>query len=495
MIKKYQQFIRSLSINRYGKAGVVLTTSAFISFLILELARLLGILTNAYIGLITYLLFPLLFVVGLILIPIGWYKRMKESGKTTRELMSERFTDEDLRGSFLGSKLAMRIALFTVINVLFLFFLSTQMLVFMDDPVFCGTACHSVMNPEWVTYQQSPHARVKCIECHVGEGVDALVSSKLNGMYQMLSVTFNLYEKPIPTPVHQLRPARETCEKCHWPDKFYGKRLKTITHYEMDERSTARYTSLNLKIDAGKEGQKAGIHWHIAEENEVRYTSVADKREEMIWVEVRLAAGNYKRYTNKSLSPGSNDLAQLPRTFDCIDCHNRATHIYEDPEKAIDKRMEAGLLDRSLPYLKREGLTAISNIYADKAQGLVSIENHLYGFYRRNYPQISAQKMTQIDQAINVLQSIYERNIHPEMNIEWNSYPSFLSHEGCFRCHNQNIVSPDNEPIFYDCTTCHSILAMKENDPFLYLKPLDEKDPRIKIQTYLSQEFFQDYSR
>ena len=108
------------------------------------------------------------------------------------------------------------------------------MLQFMDEPEFCGTACHSVMNPEWVTYQQSPHARVKCVECHVGEGVGALIDSKLNGMWQMVSVTFDLLERPIPTPVHQLRPARETCEKCHWPDKFYGSRLKTVARYARD---------------------------------------------------------------------------------------------------------------------------------------------------------------------------------------------------------------------------------------------------------------------
>lgn len=493
MFKSYQQFIRSLSINRYGKAGVVLTTSAFVSFLVLEMARMLGILTNAYIGLITYLLFPVLFIIGLILIPIGWYKRKKESGKTTRELMDERFTDEDLQGSFFGSKLVLKIGLFTMINVLFLFFLSSQMLVFMDEPVFCGTACHSVMNPEWVTYQQSPHARVKCVECHVGEGVDALISSKLNGMYQMISVTFNLYEKPIPTPVHQLRPARETCEKCHWPDKFYGQRLKTITHFERDEASTPKYTTLNLKIDAGKGGQKAGIHWHIAEENEVRYTSINDKREEMIWVDVKQPDGSFKRYENRGLSVPFNEASKSVRVLDCIDCHNRATHIYEDVETALDLRMQQGLMDRSLPFLKREGLTAISRVYATKEQGMRAIANHLIGFYRSQYPQIATQKMNEIDQAIAVLQSIYDRNIHPGMNIEWGSYANFIGHDGCFRCHNQNLVSAEGDHIFHDCTTCHSILSIREDVPMRYLKPFDEKAPGAKMYQYLRDEFFNVY--
>ncbi|MBN1409012.1 MAG: NapC/NirT family cytochrome c [Calditrichaceae bacterium] len=495
MFQKYKQFIRSLSINIYGKAGVVLTTSAFISFLILELARMLGILTNAYIGLITYLAFPVIFIVGLILIPIGWFKVKKETGRTSRELLDHQFGKEELKGSFFGSQFALKIGFFTLLNVLFLFFLSSQMLVFMDEPVFCGTACHSVMNPEWVTYQQSPHARVKCVECHVGEGVDALVSSKLNGMYQMISVTFNLYEKPIPTPVHQLRPARETCEKCHWPDKFYGSRLKTIIHYAKDENSTPRYSSLNLKIDAGMGELKSGIHWHIAEMNQVRYRSVSDEREEMIRVDVRQSDGSFKRYQNRAITPAEQQTDQDERILDCIDCHNRATHIYENPETAIDKRMEQGLMDRSLPYLKQEALTAISNIYSDKQQGMQSIKNHIEGFYRRNYPEISAQKMKSIDQAIEALQEIYHRNIHPEMNIEWGSYPSFISHEGCFRCHNQNMVAEDGEHIFYDCTTCHSILAQESEQPFRYLQPVSEKNPEAKMHQYLRDEFLNSYQK
>ena len=220
MLKKYFDFIRRVSVDRFGKLGVILTTSSFVTLVILEIARLAGIITNTYAGLVTYMVFPVLFVLGLLLIPFGWYRLKKKTGKNTSELMQEKFDTEDTRGGFLGSKLIRTIGFFSAVNVLFLSAVSMQMLGFMDTPVFCGTACHSVMNPEWVTYQQSPHARVKCVDCHVGEGVDALIDSKLNGLWQIVSVTFDLLERPIPTPVHQLRPARETCEKCHWPEKI-----------------------------------------------------------------------------------------------------------------------------------------------------------------------------------------------------------------------------------------------------------------------------------
>ena len=175
MFRKFAYFVRCASINRTGLVGVVLTTSSFVTFSILELARIVGILTNAYLGLVSYLLFPSLFVAGLILIPIGWYAQKRRTGRTARQLLNERFGEEQTRPGLWGSRLLVSVGALTLVNVLFLGGVASRMLSFMDKPVFCGTACHSVMNPEWVTYQQSPHARVRCVDCHVGEGTGAFV--------------------------------------------------------------------------------------------------------------------------------------------------------------------------------------------------------------------------------------------------------------------------------------------------------------------------------
>lgn len=260
MFKRYVRFTQAISVNWIGRLGVILTTSSFITFLVLEVGRFAGMVTNAYVGLITYLLFPALFIIGLILIPIGWYKLKKETGNTTRELLEERFDPSQTKQGFFGSRVFLNIGILTLVNVVFMGLASSRMLVFMDEPGFCGTACHSVMNPEWVTYQVSPHARVKCVECHVGEGMEAHIDAKLNGIWQMISVTFDLLERPIPTPVANLRPSRDTCEKCHWPDKFYGQRLETIPRFRKNIESNPYYNTLSLKIDAGTVGGRAGIH-------------------------------------------------------------------------------------------------------------------------------------------------------------------------------------------------------------------------------------------
>lgn len=494
MFQRYLRFIRGVAVNRVGMIGVVLTTSSFITFVILELARLAGLLTNAYIGLVTYLLFPSLFVIGLVLIPIGWRLRRKQTGRTTRELLSDQFAPDDTKGGLFGSRVFMIVGMFTLANVIFLGAASSRMLGFMDEAEFCGTACHSVMNPEWVTYQDSPHARVKCVECHVGEGVGALVDSKLNGTWQMISVTFDLLERPIPTPVHQLRPARETCEKCHWPDKFYGSRLKTLVRYQRDSLSTPQYTTLSLKVDAGRAGNKSGIHWHVAAENEVRYVSVDDEREEMVLVEVRQPDGSFKRYRNSALiDPEAAETATEARSVDCIDCHNRATHIYEQPGPALDKRMELGLLPRTLPYLKREALAALTTNYPDSVAARDGIANHLHGFYQRQFPRVATQQSAAIDSAISVLQAVYFRNVHHGMNITWGAYESHIGHrgnkDGCFRCHNPNMIAEDGEAIRSDCTMCHSILAFDEKRPFAYLNAPDTTDAEFRMHESLRQEF------
>lgn len=490
MLTRYIHFIRALSINWIGRLGVVLTTASFVTFVIFLAAEFAGLVTNAYAGLVTFLVLPVLFVVGLILVPIGWHKRRKETGKTTRELIDERFEAGETARGFFGSRVFLVIASLTVVNILFLGIVSSRMLAFMDESHFCGTACHEVMNPEWVTYQESPHARVKCVECHVGEGFGALIDSKINGVYQILSVTFDLLERPIPTPVKNLRPSRETCEKCHWPEKFYGRRLKTVARYAKDSGSTPAYNTLSLKVDAGHGGERSGIHWHIAEENQVRYASVGDERKEMIWVDVRQPDGSFKRYVNRRLSAAERSSEE--RVLDCVDCHNRATHIYENPEDAVDERIELRLIDRSLPFVKREAIAALTSRYPDEEAAMRGIANRLRGFYERRFPDVASSKGESIDAAIAVLQGVYKRNIHHQMNITWGTYTSLVGHAGetgCFRCHSPKMTDDAGNEISGDCTLCHSILAYESTEPFAFVQTPRPGSADYGMHEYLRNEF------
>jgi nitrate/TMAO reductase-like tetraheme cytochrome c subunit len=412
---------------------------------------------------------------------------------STKELLTDLFKAEDIRPSVIGSRIFAIMMLLTVINLLFLGGASVRMLHFMDQPRFCGTACH-VMRPEWTVYQDSPHARVRCVDCHVGEGAEATLTSKISGMRQIAALTLNSYERPIPTPVHELRPSRETCENCHWREIEHGKRLKLLTRYQLDEGSTPSYTTLSLKIGSN-DGTRGQIHWHASGDNIVRYSSMNDKREEILLVEVLQHDGSYKRYTNKKLASQSNAQEHL-RNMDCVDCHNRVTHIYEDPEAGVDWRIGEGRLDRSLPYLKQVALEAVTNNYVDEAAAMEGIDGEIRSFYRRRYPEVATAKQQEIDGVVEELRDFYRRNVFKAMSVGWNSYPDHKAHagtrEGCFRCHNPDLVDEAGGSIPDDCTLCHSILAHDSPTPFQFLlSVVEEGDPDATMHEYLQREFFE----
>ncbi len=181
--------------------------------------------------------------------------------------------------------------------------------------------------------------------------------------------------------------------------------------------------------------------------------------------------------------------------MDCVDCHNRATHIYEDPENAVDARLASGEIDASLPFVKREALAALTGNYPDREAAMKGIENSLNGFYRTRYKRRFGEFSEAIDEAVASLQAAHRRNIHHGMNVHWGAYPSFLGHKndsGCFRCHNRDMVDAEGTAVSYDCTLCHSILSYESEHPFQFLLPVKEKgDPDGKMHQHLQQEFLQ----
>jgi hypothetical protein len=292
--------------------------------------------------------------------------------------------------------------------------------------------------------------------------------------------------------VHQLRPARETCEKCHWPDKFYGTRIKAFPGFAPDEASTPTFTTLALKVGSGT-GEEAGtIHWHVAERNEVRYQAADDRRLTMEWVEVK-RGDTFHRYTNRAAGPRAAEAAvhEAPRSMDCVDCHNRATHIYEDPEKAVDKALETGRISRELPFAKKVALGALLGSWADKTAANAGISNAVRGYYMRER-EVPVGLGREVDAMVSEVQAIYARNIFPGMNVGWNTYPSHIGHRGdagCFRCHNRDMVDEQGAAIPYDCTLCHSILAQDSATTFQFLLPLEHGDPDLMLHKYLRDEF------
>ncbi|MCG6921955.1 MAG: NapC/NirT family cytochrome c [Acidobacteria bacterium] len=473
-----RSFLITITRDPVGLAGAALTTASALLFVILYGIALVGLEGRGpYLGIVTFLIIPAFFILGLLLIPVGlWRERRRERLARERGEAPPRFPVIDLNRGTTRKAVLIFVAL-SFANLAILSVGTYKGLEVMDSTAFCGAACHTVMEPEYTTYQRSPHARVKCVECHIGAGADWFVKSKLSGSWQVVSVAFDLYPRPIPAPVHNLRPARETCEECHWPQKFVGDRFKVNTHFEEDEANTELKTVLVLKVGGRQAGLSQGIHWHVDPDHVVRYRA-NENRQTMFEVEMTDAQGTVTRWKGPEADSPEGTAAPW-RTMDCVDCHNRPTHVYRMPGAELDAALLDERIDASLPFIRREGQKALEVEYASHEEAREGITRAIADFYAADYPDIARDRADAVGAAGQAIADIYAWNVFPTMNVTWGTYVSHIGHPdmstevGCFRCHGGEHMTEDGEMISMDCDTCHSILAQQEENPEILQTLLD----------------------
>jgi hypothetical protein len=304
------------------------------------------------------------------------------------------------------------------------------------------------------------------VSCHIGPGADWFVKSKLSGSWQVISVNLKLYPTPIPSPVHNLRPARETCEQCHWPQKFVGDRLKVIDSYADDEVNTALKTVLLMRVGgvAGRTSQ--GIHWHVDRSNVIRYRS-DETREEIYEVELTRADGSVERFLGPAPGAGASLPEGVWRTMDCVDCHNRPSHTFHSPEDEVDMAIRDGKIARDLPFVRREGVRLLQGDYASHEAADAAILAGLEDFYAKEWPAIAASRADAIQAAAAALAESYRSNVFPGMKVTCGTYPNHIGHESTrlLGCHDEEHKTAAGRTISQDCATCHSLLAMQEENP------------------------------
>jgi nitrate/TMAO reductase-like tetraheme cytochrome c subunit len=459
--------VRQLFRNPISLAGVALALVSLANILFLFLIDLTAERSTPYIGILAYMVGPAFFILGLALVVVGmWYDRRRrlaqQPGQALRYLRID-FNDPSHRGAF--SFFLSFVIVFILMSVVG----SYRAYEFTDSVQFCGQLCHSVMNPEFTAYQLSPHARVACVECHVGAGATWYVKSKLSGARQVFAVAFNTYPRPIPTPVHNLRPAQETCEECHWPRKFYGAQLKVFTHYASDEKNTPRQIQMLIKTGGGDPatGSPEGIHWHMNIANEVSYVAADEQHQVIAYIRVKDMQGGVTEYYAKDSKLSKEQIEKAPkRRMDCVDCHNRPTHIYVPPDLAVDQSITAHRLDASLPFLKQQAVSALTGKYDTTDAALQGIAKEMHDFYNSKYPEFAKTKELAIRNAIEEVQRIFRSTTFPEMKLNWQTHPNNIGHfyfSGCFRCHDGEHVSPDGKAISKNCDTCHTILKQEQS--------------------------------
>lgn len=457
-----------LGNNLVTLTGAVLTTSAAFTMISLWGYELLsGVQFHPYVGIVLFLVLPGIFVLGLLLMPLGAFLQWRKL--RSRGTLPAIYPKVDLREP-VYRRAAQLVALATFANIVLLGTASYRGVEYMNSAQFCGETCHTVMQPEFTAHARSPHSRVGCVDCHIGPGAPWFVRSKLSGVRQVFAVTFKTYSTPIPTPVENLRPARETCEQCHWPQKFHGDKFLVRTKYGEDEKNTPSTTVMILKIGGRTWQGLTGIHGrHLDENSRITYLAVKGRTviPRVTYVDDE---GKTVEYVDPSVELTPDELAKAERrTMDCVDCHNRPTHIFEMPEGAVDTAMTEKRINAQLPFAKQKSLELLRANYASREEAAERIPAQFADYYRTKFPEVYSDSQAEVDAAGKSLRDIYLANIFPAMKVTWGTYPSFIGHPGfaggCLRCHAGNHVATDGRAISSDCAACHTVLAMDEQNP------------------------------
>ncbi len=463
---KFSERLRRMFRNPISMAGIALSLVAMANIFFFFIVDLIAQRPSPYIGILAYMVAPGFLICGLLLIVIGaWRERKRLASGEAGEV--PRYPRIDL------NDVDQRSAVFSFVGFLTIFVMlsaagSYKAYEYTDSVEFCGQVCHNVMHPEYTAYKLSPHARVTCAQCHVGSGASWYVKSKLSGARQVFAAAFNTYPRPIPTPVRNLRPAQDTCEQCHWPKKFYGAQLKVFTHYSSDEKNTPRQIRMLIKTGGGDPatGAPEGIHWHMNIANQIDYVATDDKRQVIPYIHVKDQYGHETEYFAQDSTLSKDKLASSPRhRMDCVDCHNRPTHIYVPPDLAVDQSLLARRIDSSLPFIKQQSVSALTGKYDTTPVAVSGIAKEMNEFYNTKYPDLAKSKQAEIKNAVAEVQAIYQRTTFPEMKLNWQTHPNNLGHfyfNGCFRCHDGQHVNAEGKVIPKDCNICHTLMSQEE---------------------------------
>ncbi|MFA6570059.1 MAG: cytochrome b/b6 domain-containing protein [Bacteroidota bacterium] len=462
---KKKKFLPVVFYNPLTMGGALLSSMSFVAILFLMTLEYFNQFTKAYVGIITFVVLPAILMIGVLLVIIGAFKE-------NRRMLAGENPDKRLPILDLNNrKHQIATIVFSIVTLLLLtvtVISSFKAYEYTDSDEFCGTICHQVMDPEFTAYQGSPHSRVHCVKCHIGPGTKWFVKAKISGLYQVYSVLFNKFSKPIPTPIEGLRPAQQTCEQCHWPIHFFGEKKLTFDFYTTDEKNTGTKLSMLLKTGGGspEHGYSEGIHYYMNIANEMRYFP-ADEYRQNIPIVIARNRITGKETVYKSIDSKINfDTLKKEnfRIMDCIDCHNRPSHIYNQPNKITNLYLTQGKIDTALPYIKNLSVQAMESQVKNKLTAYNEIKTFIWKFYETNYPEVLTDKKASLQKSIDNIHKIYNENYFPEMKVSWRKFSNNIGHlygAGCFRCHDGKHFSPEGKVISMDCNLCHRIIDQK----------------------------------
>ena len=443
-----------------GLFGVGLTTVCFTLLILGLIGHMTGLIENHYAAIVTFLIFPAGTLFGLILIPVSFYVRRKRWFKNS---LSKVFLVIDFSKK-LHRRAVILFLVLSVVNLTVFALVVYEAYHFTESDFFCGAICHQVMDPEYTAYQRSPHAKVGCVQCHIGTGAEWYVKAKLSGLRQVKAVLDGSFRTPIPAPVEHLRPARDTCEACHWPEKFHGKRTKQFVSFSNDNQKDPSIQEVSLHIGGRSPYTDVfeGIHWHVSKDVKVEYQSLNETRTAIGKIKVTKPNGITEEYNMPGETEEKTAGKGTWRTMDCIDCHNRPTHVYENLAEKIDMGLYSKKINPDLAGIREDSFTVLQKEYASREEAKEQLVETLVTLQaNRNGKDFVKEHEAALISSGKYLLEAYLGNVWPNMKVTWGTYKGHNGHQdeadgfGCFRCHDDTHETEFGKTISQDCSLCH----------------------------------------
>jgi hypothetical protein len=444
--------LEALARHPLAIAGAVITTASAAVFIALVIAVFAGLFENPYAGLVIFLAIPAVFVLGLLMMPAGMWLEQRRLRRDPSAPAG--WPVVDFRHPVVRRRVLLLAAL-TGANIVIILLAGYGGLHAMESPQFCGQACHTPMHPQFTAWGNGAHARVACVNCHIGEGPKAFVHAKLAGVRQLAHVVTGSYPRPVPPGAHMPPGAQaQTCLGCHQPQRTTGDRVRVFREYADDEQNTENVSVLEMNM-GGPGSQGRSIHWHANPAVHIEYVASSDDRQTIPYFKVTDAKGNVREYFAANTTE-QTVAGRTRRSMDCVDCHNAVGHpISPTPQKAVDHAIASGAVSRQLPFVRREGVRLLTATYANEDAAMDGIARGLKGFYASHGGTADQQA---VDRAAAALQDAYRHNVFPTMKVTFGAYPHNEMHidsPGCVRCHDDEHKAKDGSAISGDCGFCH----------------------------------------
>ena len=105
------------------------------------------------------------------------------------------------------------------------------------------------------------------------------------------------------------------------------------------------------------------------------------------------------------------------REMDCIDCHNRPSHPFELPDRALNQALAAGAIPALLPFIKKQAMEVIQRSYPSRDVAAQRIPSTIEAFYCYCYPDVYRQSGSQVRKAAQGVLNVYRSNVFPDMKV------------------------------------------------------------------------------